>query len=294
MVPTRHGEQAVMRLARGAGRRRFDDLGLPAGVAERLRRLLGRPEGLLVVTGPTGSGKTTTLYAALEHLHESRGDRVRLASIEDPVEVDLPFIAQTEVDRARGVGFAEGLRAVLRQDPNVLMIGEIRDPETAAIAVQAGLTGHLVLTTVHADGAAGVMNRLLDAGVEPYRAASSVLACLAQRLVPRLCPACRRPAELDPRLAGRLANLGLAVADRSFYRAPGCDACGGSGQGGRLALFELLEMTPELRQLVVDKVPSQRLRDAAVAAGMTSLAQAALDAAAAGDVDLDHALEVIG
>lgn len=294
VLPTKHGEKAVLRLASAAaGYRRLDALGLGIAQGAQLRALLTRPEGLIVLTGPTGSGKTTTLYAALDHIHRRRGETAAIASIEDPVEIDLPFLSQTQVDPTQGLGFAEGLRAVLRQDPNVLMVGEIRDAETAAIAVQAGLTGHLILSTLHADHAAGVFNRLIDMGVEPFRVASAVQAAIAQRLLRRLCPACRVPTVLGADAANRLGRRGLSTAGLRFYNAKGCDRCDDRGYVGRVALFEILEATPELVEHVSQGRPSQRIEETARAGGMVPLAQAALDAAADGDVSLADALRLI-
>jgi len=179
VLPTQHGERAVLRLAlRGAARRGLDDLGLPAAMLGDLHELLAETQGMILLTGPTGCGKTTTLYAALEHIHQSRGDTVSLSTLEDPVEVELPFLNQTQVQGSVGLGFAEGLRAVLRQDPDVLMVGEIRDADTARVAVRAALSGHLILSTLHAESAAGVFSRLYDSDVEPFLAASAVQAAI--------------------------------------------------------------------------------------------------------------------
>ena len=274
---------------------------MPASVPEvlrdRYRELLREPQGVLVLTGPTGSGKTTTLYAALEHIHRTRGDTVNIATLEDPIEVDLPFLNQTE--RGPGLSFSDGLRAVLRQDPDVLMIGEIRDRETAQTAVQAGLTGHLILTTLHAESATGVFNRLIDLGVEPFLVASSVLATLSQRLVRRLCPDCRRPTPLKRRVAERLAARGIATADRpggplAFQAAAGCEACDHRGHRGRQAIFELLATSTALRQLVTAKATTDRIEELARSEGMTPLRELAVAAAAAGEISLDEVLRVAG
>jgi general secretion pathway protein E len=290
-LPTNHGEKAVLRLQRAADERfDLDRLGMSESLRTAFEELLVEPQGILALTGPTGSGKTTTLYGALAHIHQSRGDTVTIATIEDPVEVDLPFLNQTE--RTPGLAFHDALRAVLRQDPNVLMIGEIRDRETCQTAVQAGLSGHLILTTLHADSAAGVFHRLVDLGSEPFLVASSVLAAASQRLVRRLCPDCRRPAPVARSLAKRLADAGVDLAGRTFYDAPGCDACDQTGFRGRQAIFELLRTSPALRQLITIKATAEELRRAAVGEGMTPLLTTAVAAAEAGTIRLEEALRV--
>jgi len=294
-VPTHHGEKVVLRLAlAGAGLHDLDRLGMPDELRLTFQDLLREPQGLVVLTGPTGSGKTTTLYGSLAHIHRTRGETTTISTIEDPIEVDLPFLNQTQVDRARGLGFAEGLRALLRQDPNVLMVGEVRDEETAQIAVQAGLTGHLVLTSLHAESAAGVFPRLIDAGVEPFLIASATLACLSQRLVRRLCPECRRPARVSKKMMAQLVAKGIAASDFTFYQSDGCAACDRSGLYGRMAIFEMLRMTPSLRRLITTRAPTARIEEAARDEGMTPLVRAALTQAAAGRISLDEALRVAG
>ncbi len=187
-----------------------------------------------------------------------------------------------------------GLRSLLRQDPNVLMVGEIRDPETAEIAVQAGLTGHLILTSLHAESTAGVFARLIDTGIEPFLAASAVTACVAQRLVRRLCPDCRRPVKAGREAMARLAELGVAAGDLTFYRGEGCRACERSGVRGRTAIFEMLRMTPDLRRLAASGVPTPEIEAAAIERGMKPLAEAAVERAAAGQISLDEAIEITG
>ncbi len=294
-VPTHHGEKIVLRLAlAGAGLYELDRLGMPDELRLPFQDLLREPQGLVVLTGPTGSGKTTTLYGSLAHIHRTRGETSTISTIEDPIEVDMPFLNQTQVDKARGLGFAEGLRALLRQDPNVMMVGEIRDEETAQIAVQAGLTGHLILTSLHAESAAGVFPRLIDAGVEPFLVASATLACLSQRLVRRLCPECRRPARVSAKVMAQLAAKGIAASDFTFYQSDGCAACDRSGLHGRMAIFEMLRMTPPLRRLITTRAPTDRIEETACAEGMTPLARAAVAQAAAGHISLDEALRVTG
>ena len=290
VVPSSHGETVALRLAGRGASMELSALGLGDGDLERFESLLREPQGLLVLTGPTGSGKTTTLYSALAHIHSSRGATAHMASIEDPVEVDLPFVHQMQVDRARQLGFVEALRSLLRQDPDVLMVGEIRDAETAKVAVQAGLSGHLMLTTLHADSAAGVFPRLIDLGVEPFLAGSVTLGCVSQRLVRRLCAHCRHPRALDRRQRARLMENELAVDGSSFFTAEGCAQCGRSGFSGRLALFEMLVMDPELRRLVAAKAPADQLEQVARSKGASSLFDVGMRAAAQGEVALDEIL----
>lgn len=293
VVPSSQGETVALRLAGNADTRELNRLGLADDDLTKLDRLLHEPQGLLLLTGPTGSGKTTTLYSALGRLHQSRGSACRLASIEDPVEVDLPFVQQMQVDRARRIDFPAALRSLLRQDPDVLMVGEIRDPETAKVAVQTGLSGHLILSTLHAESAAGVFPRLIDLGVEPFLAASSTVAVVSQRLLPKLCKACRHPRSLSGSQRRQVTALG-ADAEATFYTAEGCGQCGGSGIDGRRAIFELLVMTPELRRLVTAKAAIHELTAQTRQAGARSLGDVAMAAALEGDISLQQALIVAG
>ncbi len=298
ILPTRHGEKVVLRLARaGHGLIALERLGMPETLMASCREILSERQGLIVLTGPTGCGKTTTMYGSLAHIHEQRGTTTSIATIEDPVEIDLPYLSQTQVDPATGLTFAASLRAVLRQDPNVLMVGEIRDTETAHIAVEAGLTGHLILTTLHAESTAGVFNRLVELGIEPYLASSSVIAALSQRLACRLCRECRRPEPRGRSTTKRLLRQGVtrtAAENLSFYSAPGCEACGDTGVSGRTAVFELLRLTPSLRDLIASKASTHRLEEAALREGMTPLLKAAMLEAVDGTISLDEALRVAG
>lgn len=291
LLPTQHGEKAVLRLT-GLGRRvpTLDDLGLSARDRARLDGLLSKPQGILYFTGPVGSGKTTSIYGALQHLRTSRGGNAQIASIEDPIELTLPHAAQTQVNRAAGLDFASGLRAILRQDPNIIVVGEIRDAETAGIAVQAGLTGHLILTTVHADSSAGVFNRLLEMGIEPSILASVSLASISQRLVRRLCPDCRTPSAPTADQARRLG----ALASKTYYRGVGCERCGGAGFVGRAAVFEILEVSPALREALRSSPSTQSLLDLAKKEGTVLLFDAAVACAAEGLTTLDEAFRVAG
>ncbi|MEM8998251.1 MAG: GspE/PulE family protein, partial [Acidobacteriota bacterium] len=287
-VPSTDGERVALRLAGDGEARDLEDLGLLPQDLERLRSLLEEPQGLVVLTGPTGSGKTTTLYSALQHIHRRRGSTTAIASIEDPVEVELPFLHQVAVDRTRGVGFAAALRSVLRQDPNVLMVGEIRDAETAKVAVQACLSGHLILTTLHAESTLGVFPRLIDLGVEPFLAASSTLACVSQRLVPRLCPECRHTRSIT---SERRRRLGVD-SDARFFTAEGCAACDWRGVFGRVAVFEILTLTPELRRRIAAKASPPELVEVAAESGTRFFADSALELAARGEISLDRAEQI--
>ncbi len=254
-IPTAHGERVVLRLLdKRAGRLDLAQLGMSPQTLAEVDRLIHRPHGILLVTGPTGSGKTTTLYAALDRLNDRRRN---IMTVEDPVEYHIEGISQTQVNPRAGLGFAEGLRAILRQDPDVVMVGEIRDLETARIAVQASLTGHLVLSTLHTNSAVGAVTRLRDMGVEPYLLASSLIGVLAQRLVRLLCPACREPYAPGPE---ERATLGLeASAAPTLYRARGCPACHGLGYRGRTGIYELLVVDETARRLVHDGASEQAL-----------------------------------
>jgi general secretion pathway protein E len=250
-LPTRHGERIVLRLLDKQGARlRLEILGMGDGLRTQFDRLIHLPNGIILVTGPTGSGKTTTLYAAL-----SRLDRLRMniLTVEDPIEYDLDGIGQTQVQSRIGLTFAAGLRSILRQDPDVVLVGEIRDLETAEIAVQASLTGHLVLSTLHTNSAVGAIIRLVDMGVERFLIASSLQAVLAQRLVRRLCVSCREP------YAPSEAELEILALDGggriSPYRAVGCDRCDYTGYRGRTGIYELIALDDDIRRMVHDGAP---------------------------------------
>ena len=281
-VPTVHGESVVVRVLEGDRLRPgLAELGLGADDRRDLERVLALPDGLVLVTGPTGSGKTTTLYACLRELN--RPDR-KIITVEDPVEYRLPGINQVPVHGPVGMTFAAALRAMLRQAPNVILVGEIRDRETAAIAINAALTGHLVLSSLHTNDAAGAVTRLIDIGVAPYLVASALRAVLAQRLVRRLCPHCARPEEpgagADPG-AGDRSLLG-AVGDGSLWRAVGCPACEGSGYRGRVGIFELLTVDGAMQRLIHDRASAVDLRAQALGRGRRSLREDGLRQARTG------------
>ncbi len=287
-LPTGHGERVVLRLLdKQAGRLSLDTLGMPAGTLARLDHLIQQPHGIILVTGPTGSGKTTTLYAALSRLEAATRN---MMTVEDPIEYDLDGIGQTQVNPRIEMTFARALRAILRQDPDVIMIGEIRDLETAQIAVQASLTGHLVLATLHTNSAAGAVTRLVDMGVEPYLLASTLSGVLAQRLVRKLVPATRR--EHAPDAAQKEI---LAAADNPAYRKlshlyEAADPL--SGYKGRTGIYELLTVDEGLRKLIHDGAAEDKLVEAARQNGMTTLREDGLRWVADGVTSLEEVLRV--
>jgi general secretion pathway protein E len=294
-LPTEVGERLVLRIVRGTREvPELASLGLSEQTQRGLMEALARPQGLVFVTGPVGSGKTTTLYSALKHVVDTRGRLTSVVTLEDPIELELPFATQTQMHARAGRTFAGTLRSVLRQDPNVLMIGEIRDKETAQIATQAGLTGHLILTTVHADGAAGPFSRLIEMQVEPFIVASATIACISQRLVRTLCPLCSREEEPDAGLLQRFTALGAPVPNGSYHVSVGCEACAGEGFSGRAPISEILIMRPELRQAVIDCKPTSELLDAARQFGLTPLLSDGLERAVRGQTSLAEVLRVTG
>ena len=288
-LPTGHGERVVLRLLdKQAGRLELGRLGMSEATLERLDALIHRPHGIVLVTGPTGSGKTTTLYAALSRLDART---LNIMTVEDPIEYDLDGIGQTQANVRIDLSFARALRAILRQDPDVIMIGEIRDLETAQIAVQASLTGHLVLATLHTNDAASSVTRLIDMGVEPFLLASSLLGVLGQRLVRRLCPACRQP---HPPSDAERAAIGDApdAPDGPIFRAVGCANCNFTGYRGRTGIYELLAVDDAMRRMIHDAASEQDLRAHAVAHGMTGMRADGMRWVRAGETTLEEVLRV--
>jgi general secretion pathway protein E len=287
--PTIHGESVVMRLLdRSNLSLDFASLGFDGAVLERFTRTLGLPHGIMLVTGPTGSGKTTTLYTALASLNAI--DR-KILTIEDPIEYRLAGINQTQVNPQIGLNFAAALRSFLRQDPDIMMVGEIRDLETAQVAVQASLTGHAILSTLHTNSAASAVTRLMDMGVEPYLIASTLNGVLAQRLVRRLCPHCR---VAHPANEATLMGLGLDARPSSglLYEPRGCEHCGHTGFRGRAAILEFLEVNDDIRRLIVDRAEAGDIQRAALAGSMRSMMSDGVHKAGEAVTTLDEVLRV--
>ncbi|HEV8541430.1 MAG TPA: GspE/PulE family protein [Verrucomicrobiae bacterium] len=288
-MPTIHGESLVMRLLEKSNRvLGLEELGLDKQRAETLWRMVEKPHGLFLATGPTGSGKTTTLYSVLNGIYSPEK---KILTIEDPVEYELTGVAQTPVRPSRGFTFATGLRSILRQDPDVVMVGEIRDGETAEIAIRAALTGHQVFSTLHTNDASGAITRLIDMGVEAFLISSSLVGVLAQRLVRRLCPKCRVESPLTHALAERIAEFGVAKTDGPFYRGSGCEECRGTGYKGRVGIFELLPVTADLRELILQRRSSGQIKAAARETILT-MQQDAVQKALAGMTSIEEILRV--
>jgi general secretion pathway protein E len=255
-IPSAHGERVVLRLLdTAAGQLKLSQLAMNEQVLGAYEKYLHSPHGIILVTGPTGSGKTTTLYAGLSHINQASRN---ILTIEDPIEYMLPGVGQTQVNPKVDMTFARGLRAILRQDPDVVMVGEIRDLETAEIAVQASLTGHLVLSTLHTNTAIGAFTRLKDMGIEPFLLSSSLLAVMAQRLVRLLCTHCREPVAAS---AAEREILGKAAdtADVTIYKAKGCDKCNYSGYRGRTGIYEMIEVDEAMRVMIYEGRSEQQM-----------------------------------
>ncbi len=265
-VPTSYGERCVLRLLdKSTGIFSLDQLGLWEDDRKKFDSLLGRTHGIIFVTGPTGSGKTTTLYACLNRINSAEKN---VMTIEDPIEYQLGGISQMQVASKKGVTFVNALRHVLRQDPDVIMVGEVRDAETARMAIQSSLTGHLVFSTLHTNDAAGAISRLLDLGVEPYLVSSSLIAIMAQRLVRRICPDCTKP--YTPAVH-ELRELGIAESGRQFYSGAGCDKCFQTGYRGRTGIYELMLINEEIQNLVYKRESAGVVKRAALDAGLQTL-----------------------
>ena len=280
IMPSIHGEDAVIRIldkesiSEQFRELRLDILGFPADELKRFRRAIAEPYGMVLVTGPTGSGKTTTLYGALAEIASSED---KIVTIEDPVEYQLKGITQIPINERKGLTFARGLRSILRHDPDKIMVGEIRDPETAQIAIQSALTGHLVFTTVHANNVIDVLGRFLNMGVEAYQFVSALNCVLAQRLVRTICRECRHPVTI-PEEELREAKIDPAVAaEHTFYEGGGCIECGGTGYRGRTAICELLDLSDHIRELILGRRPTSEIKQAARDAGMRFLRESAVE-----------------
>ncbi len=268
-LPTQYGERCVLRLLpRTQELLSIEKIGLSGGHQETLRKLIRRNNGIILVTGPTGSGKTNTLYAALADINKPDQN---IITIEDPVEIRLPGISQIEVKSAIGLTFAAGLRSILRQNPNVILIGEIRDLETAEIAIQASLTGHLVFSTLHTNESAGTITRLIDMGVEPFLIASSLVAAIGQRLIRVLCKRCREPYMPGDEELAELSLTRAEVAGRTIYRAKGCVHCNHTGYHGRTGIFEILPVDEAIRPMITRGIDSKQIQDIAMQRGMRTM-----------------------
>ncbi len=286
-LPAIQGETVVMRiLSRTQILNSLEALNFNPDMLARYRKLIARPFGMVLVTGPTGSGKSTTLYASINSLDRKTNNVI---TVEDPVEYQISGANQLQVNPKAGVTFASGLRSILRQDPDIIMVGEIRDQETAEIAIHAALTGHVVFSTLHTNDAAGAVSRLVDMGVEPFLIASSITGIVAQRLVRKLCEHCRKP---FPASAELLRGLGINAASATFYHGEGCPACKNTGYKGRVGLFELLEINEAIRGLIVSKAPVSGIKSAAARAGWKTLRQEGLLKAAAGITTIEEVLRV--
>ena len=286
-LPTGFGERAVLRLLdKEGGKLELTALGMEDGTLAQIDHLIHQPHGIVLVTGPTGAGKTTTLYAALSRI-DSLG--LNIMTVEDPIEYELDGVSQTQVNPKIDMTFARALRSILRHDPDVIMIGEIRDLETAQIAVQASLTGHLVLATLHTNDAVSATTRLVDMGVEPYLLSSSLLGVLAQRLVRKLCQACRipyRPSAVD------VAELGGQFAGEALFGPGGCAACSGTGYAGRTGIYELLVVDDEAKRLIHEGATEHLLRAHVLGKGMRGLRQDGLRWALSGETSLEEVVRV--
>ena len=286
-LPSSYGERVVMRiLDKQAGKLELQHLGMNVESVQRMEHLIARPHGIILVTGPTGSGKTTTLYAALTQLNQSSRN---ILTVEDPIEYYLDGVGQTQVNTKVEMTFARGLRAILRQDPDVVMVGEIRDLETAQIAVQASLTGHLVLSTLHTNTAVGAVTRLRDMGIEPFLLSSSLVGVLAQRLVRRLCPHCKKPYQAD---TSDCEVLGIEPSQApTLYHPQGCDECNQLGYSGRSGIYELIEIDDAMRQLIHDEAGEQAM-EAQARMQSASIRQAGIELVLQGTTSMEEVLRV--
>jgi len=280
IMPSVHGEDAVIRIldkesiSEQFSELRLDILGFPESELRRFRKYIAEPYGMVLVTGPTGSGKTTTLYGALS---EIKSVEDKIITIEDPVEYQINGITQIPINEKKGLTFARGLRSILRHDPDKIMVGEIRDPETAQIAIQSALTGHLVFTTVHANNVVDVLGRFLNMGVEPYQFVSALNCVMAQRLVRLTCSHCKRPVRVDPKLLEESGLNASLAQTHQFFEGAGCIDCGGSGFKGRTAICELLDLSDRIREMILARRPASEVKKAAHEEGMRFLRESAIE-----------------
>lgn len=284
--PSVFGEKVVIRLLdKSSVRIDLEKLGMDEGIVQLLTHKIDEPQGLILVTGPTGSGKTTTLYAALNHLNAIYRN---IVTIEDPVEYQLPGITQANINPMAGVTFAAGLRSILRQDPDVILVGEVRDTETASIAIESALTGHLVLTSLHSNDSASALTRLTDMGVEPFLVGASITASVAQRLLRVNCTNCLQPYTPDPQI---LQRLGLPV-EHQYFHGIGCDQCTKTGFRGRMGIYELLDVTPDIRKMILAGNNATEIRDHACETGMRTIRQDAVARVLSGRTTVEEVVRV--
>lgn len=290
VLPCNFGERVVMRiLDKTKGVADLDQLNISPYNYEIITRNIERPNGIILVSGPTGSGKTSTLYAVLNRLNKPD---VNIITVEDPVEYTITGISQVQVQEKVGLTFASALRSILRQDPDVVLIGEIRDSETAQIATQAALTGHLVLSTIHTNSAPGTITRLIDMGIEPFLVASSLILVISQRLVRRLCQLCKKAYKPDPAMIARVGITQAEAAKITFYQAVGCDECLKTGYRGRMAVFEVMEVTDEIAKLIVQRVDATVIKQRAIEEGMKLLSTDGLRCIMEGSTTIEEVLSV--
>ncbi len=294
IVPTYHGENTVLRLLQDSSEiESLQELGFSPEDEKKIYTALKKKTGMILATGPTGSGKTTTLYTLLKCLSSKE---VSIVTIEDPIEYAVPDIEQIQVNARASLTFANGLRSILRQDPNIIMVGEIRDAETAAIAVNTALTGHLLLSTLHTNDAATTLPRLLDMGIDAYLVSSTVSVAIGQRLVRKICASCKVEETVSTAMAELFSNVPLKTAVKAgdiFYRGKGCEACGGSGYQGRVSIVEVLVATDEIREAILRKASANEIKKIAVAAGMTTMLEDGFAKARAGVTSIEEVLRSV-
>mgnify|MGYP002623904573 CR=1 FL=1 len=285
-IPTVGGEKVVMRLL-DEGNKIFEleKIGMTERDVESIRKLIDKPHGMIVVTGPTGSGKSTTMYAMLTALNKVQRN---IVTVEDPVEYRLVGINQVHSDNEFGLGFANALKYIMRQDPDVIMVGEIRDHETATTAVQAALTGHLLISTLHTNDAVASVARLNDLGVDSFKTGGALLGCVAQRLLRAICPSCKQPAEVNASMVNKLSGGKVAPDAKTFFQGRGCKKCLGTGYLGRIPIFEIMQVTPAMADAIERGLPASKLREIAIAEGMVELSQAGFEQAVAGRTTIEE------
>ena len=289
-MPTYYGENAIMRILAETQSFHMEDLGFVQSDLDKVKKAIKKPYGMILANGPTGSGKTTTLYTILRELNRPE---VSIITIEDPIEYSLPGTTQIQTNSAVGLTFANGLRSILRQDPNIVMVGEIRDQETAGIAVNAALTGHLVLSTLHTNDAATTFPRLIDMGVPPFLVASTVNIAMGQRLVRTICPDCRKERKLSAEEERSLKEILPELPSSKFYKGEGCANCNHTGYQGRIGVREVMETNDEIRKLIMNRADAREIKNAAVRNGMMTMIQDGVSKAAQGLTTLEEVLRII-